>query len=90
MSAKKDVSYNICPECGWRYHEDIGMSPLLVKGKYTKPICGICALTLMNQIHKAKLRRFTGDGAEACRQDALRWRRTHPGCAPEKKKAGPP
>jgi hypothetical protein len=91
MTTKKYVRLHVCPECLWSYSDTVAMSGLYIAGQYTKPICGICALTIMNRTLPvaARRRQFQGQTAEDFRQDALRWRKDHPECAPKKETAAP-
>jgi hypothetical protein len=43
-----------------------------------KPVCGICALEIVNEVHGSKLKQFHGEMAEDSRQRAIRWRQQHP------------
>lgn len=51
---------------------------MFVDGKYTEPICGICALSRTNAYHGIKIRKFRGEMAESARLDAIEWRKIHP------------
>lgn len=75
-----------CAECQWKYPEII-LSPLFVGNVgYTRQVCGICALKLMNEIHGINRSSFTGSMAEANRRSAIAWRKNHPTDAPPVKK----
>lgn len=71
-----------CAHCLWKY-PDTMLSPMFVLGGYTRHICGICALEITNAIHGIKRGNFQGEMAEANRQSALKWRKTHPNDAPQ-------
>lgn len=49
-----------CPWCGYRYPEGI-LSPFVVNGKWSPPICGICALEGMRKAHLARNYMFIGE-----------------------------
>lgn len=63
-----------CPNCGVDYPEEI-LTPLVTSQGNTKPVCGICGLAIMNEVHGARRRKFAGERAEALRQAAIEWRR---------------
>lgn len=74
-----------CADCKWKYPDAI-LSQMFVNGKYTQPICGICALERTNEVLVQELRRkrFQGQMAESNRVSAVQWRKTHPNDAPIK------
>lgn len=68
-----------CARCKLPYPGSVALNPVM--GPHPdggKPVCGICALEIVNEIHGARMKRFTGEMAEQYRQDALNWRRKHP------------
>lgn len=71
-----------CGECKWPY-PDWYMSQMATNEGYTKPICGICALRLINEAHGIHRKAFTGEYAESMRQMALTWRETHKDLEPK-------
>jgi hypothetical protein len=72
-----------CPECRWNYPSNTYVSAMMVNGRYTPPICGICALEMGNRLHGLPRSSFGGEMAEEMRQKAIRWRQNNP-------KYGPP
>lgn len=66
-----------CGECRLPYPDDM-LSPLMTNGGYSQPVCGICALAMVNASHGTHNKRFHGELAEDDRQRALNWRRKHP------------
>ena len=60
-----------CAECKYTYPSEI-LSPF--NGRM---VCGICALSLTNQIHGMKRDHFDGEMAEEMRLDAIIWRSAH-------------
>ena len=70
-----------CAECKWKYPDSL-LSPMMINGAYTKPICAICALELSNKAHGVDRTLFTGEIAEHMRQLAIRWRKKNPTKAP--------
>lgn len=66
-----------CDDCQWNY-PDTYLNRMYVNGGYTKPICGICALELMNSVHGVQRTKFNGEMAEQARLDAIKWRKNHP------------
>lgn len=65
-----------CNKCGWDYPEDVAVEPLWLSPEDldTGPVCGVCALELMNYIHGMNRKRFGGPLAERARRDAERAR----------------
>jgi hypothetical protein len=47
-----------------------------------KPVCGICALEIVNEAHGTRMKRFHGELAEGLRLRAINWRRKHPNAQP--------
>lgn len=68
-----------CSECKWNYL-DYMVNPFITSARLYPPVCGICALELTNKLHGTDFTNFTGKGAEKSRQDALKWRKSHPEC----------
>jgi len=66
-----------CPECRYNYPVEL-LQAMFVQGRYTQPICGICALEISNRVMGERRRTFTGPQAEAARREAVRLRRTQP------------
>jgi len=66
-----------CDHCKWKYPDHF-LSAMMVNGHYTKPICGICALELMNSNIGVKRDKFHGEQAESNRLAAIDWRAAHP------------
>lgn len=70
-----------CTRCRLPYPDDL-LNPVV--GNFPEsgqPVCGICALAIVNDAHGAEMTRFQGV-AEQFRQRALRWRRAHPHAEP--------
>jgi hypothetical protein len=65
-----------CPECNVEYPERL-LNPLVTSLGTTNPICGICALEIVNELHDQKRESFNTPIAERMRQDALKWRKDH-------------
>lgn len=67
-----------CPECNVEYPERL-LNPLVTHLGTTKPICAICALEIINEIHGPERVRESFDApvAERMRQEALKWRKDH-------------
>lgn len=61
-----------CAHCGFEYPPEIlsSMQGSLITG----PICGICALDIINSIQGITRTSFSGNRAEAARQAAINWR----------------
>ncbi len=56
-----------CAKCKFNYPEEI-LSPLYINGKYTKPVCGICAEELLGiPLHGEQAVLMRGE-AEDCRK----------------------
>lgn len=70
-----------CAECGWSYPDAI-LAQMMISGKYTGRICGICALDITNRVHGVIRKRFQGQQAESNRLDAIKWRKQYPNCKP--------
>ena len=68
---------NTCPQCKVPYDDTVPLNPVLGTIS-TPPICGICALKVVSEIHGVPLKSFHGEMAEEARQAALAWRRKHP------------
>jgi hypothetical protein len=67
---------NQCPECKIDYPKWVHLSPLMINGEYTKPICGCCALELMNKRLGSNQKAFRKDTVgESYRQNALAHRK---------------
>lgn len=71
-----------CHDCQWNYPQEL-LNRLFVGGDgngggYTPLICAPCALERTNVLHGIRRASFQGEIAEQMRQDALRWRQTHP------------
>lgn len=66
-----------CDHCKWKYPDHF-LSQMMVNGHYTKPICGICALELLNSTSNLKRDHFQGEIAESNRKAAIAWRQKHP------------
>lgn len=71
-----------CSECKWNYPANTYVSAMMVNGRYTKPICGICALEMRNRLIGIPHTDFTGEHAEEMRQKAIRWRDNNPKYGP--------
>lgn len=73
-----------CDECQWDYPFHM-LNPLYtnIGGVTSKAVCGICALKLMNMIHRSDRKKFDGYGAERMRQKAISWRERNPDSKPE-------
>jgi hypothetical protein len=71
-----------CNRCQWPYPDEL-LVPIFIGGEgYSQPVCGLCALEMINEalgIHRTE---FSGEMAEEKRQEAIRWRRTHPHAQP--------
>lgn len=67
-----------CDRCRLPYPAEM-LNPLMMNGRYTGPVCGICALEMTNEMHDGKPRKaFQGEMAEEFRQRAISWRKKHP------------
>ncbi len=66
-----------CPRCRLPYSDDVPLNPV-IGGEVTAPICGCCALAIVNEIHGTRMKAFHGELAEDARQAALEWRRANP------------
>lgn len=71
-----------CANCMWKYPDSL-LSPLITNLFRTKPICGICALELVNEIYEVKKDSFSGTIAEVNRQAAIKYRKNNPADAPK-------
>lgn len=72
-----------CPRCHWRYPESVEFNPV-VGSVRTGPICGICALEVVNEVHGSAMIRFQGEMAEFMRQDAVNARQSGAAFPPKK------
>lgn len=77
-----------CDECQWDYPFHM-LNPLFtnIAGVTSKAVCGICALKLMNMIHRSNREKFDGTGAERMRLKAIQWRERNPDSKPEVKES---
>jgi hypothetical protein len=66
----------MCPGCAIDYPEGY-LSEVTADKKKTPPICGCCALEVLNRHKGTFLLYFTSRGAEALRRLAIEWRREH-------------
>jgi hypothetical protein len=71
-----------CDKCRWDYPVHL-LNPIVSSEGYSVPVCGICALQIINEAHGIRRTRFGGEQAEATRQGALAWRRNHPDKEPK-------
>jgi hypothetical protein len=75
-----------CADCQWKYPESFlhqMYSAYKGSGRYTKPICGICALARRNEALGINDKVFRGEIAESARLSAINWRENHPQDKPE-------
>lgn len=71
-----------CARCQLPYPSEL-LNPLMgPHPEAGKPVCGICALAITNEIHGIRRKRFGGEMAEEYRQRAINWRRKHPNAQP--------
>lgn len=70
-----------CARCDWPYPDGL-LSPVIGSAFGSQPVCGICALEIINAVHGTNRKRFQGGHAEEMRTDALDWRRLHPHAKP--------
>jgi hypothetical protein len=63
-----------CCGCQIRYPEDY-LNPVHTADGITLPVCGICALQMLNQFSDVHRSRFDGEMAKLMRRRALHWRR---------------
>ena len=69
-----------CSECKLPYPDDMLNKIFLADPQgsgYSEPVCGICALAIINRQHGQNRKKFTGVQAEEFRQRAIAWRRKH-------------
>jgi hypothetical protein len=70
-----------CAKCKWPFPETL-LNPMFVGDGdgtgYTAPICGICALEIVNELHGTNLKKFVGAMAESTRKNAIAFREKHP------------
>jgi len=71
-----------CAGCKLPYPDGL-VQPLMLMGAYTEPMCGICALELINVFHGTERKSFDGMMAEMYRRRAIEWRAAHPEMKPE-------
>ena len=69
-----------CTRCKLPYPNEL-VTQMFVNGEYTN-VCGICALTISNELHGDDRKSFNGTQAEMMRQDAIEWRKKHPNARP--------
>jgi hypothetical protein len=60
----------ICARCKYDYPDDVSLSPVIGSDE-PAPVCGICALEMVNAIHGTTMKKFRGEMAESFRQQAL-------------------
>lgn len=70
-----------CDRCKWSYPDEM-LNPMFANGGYTKPVCGLCALEIGNEISGVKRLSFQGEMAENYRLRAIKYRSEHPDKAP--------
>ena len=66
-----------CGRCRLPYPNDM-LSPVIGDPFMKVPVCGICALEMINAIHGSHVKQFRGEMAEDFRVRAINWRRKHP------------
>ena len=64
---------NRCPKCQVDYPDSVPLSPI-TGVVVTQPICGICALEMINELHGIRRSKFRGEMAEFNRQLAVEFR----------------
>lgn len=70
-----------CGRCGLPYPSDM-LNPVVGDALIKTPVCGICALAMVNAVHGTKMKRFHGELAEEFRERAIAWRKKHPKAQP--------
>ena len=62
------MSVSKCPHCERKFPDEL-LTNMFINGKYTPPICGICALSLKNEIHGSDFKEFQGEMAQQMLED---------------------
>jgi|GraSoiStandDraft_4_1057263.scaffolds.fasta_scaffold00110_58 hypothetical protein len=65
-----------CADCKFDYPDHF-LNQMYANGKFTKPICGICALEVMNKAMGMRMTQFRGELAEQLRLDAIEHRKNY-------------